>query len=103
MHHLKADVERLYERRETGGGLMQLKMKFKTTTIGPHKYLSTTNDWMLHVVLFYDAEKKAHSISKQSNKFKEEFNPYSPNVTFLYPLKTSENRRFLTFSGGTEI
>ena len=21
-------------------------------------------------------------------------NPYSPNVTFLYPLKTSENRRF---------
>ena len=26
--------------------------------------------------------------------FLNPFNPYSPNVTFLYPLKNSENRRF---------
>ena len=31
---------------------MQLKMNFKTTTIGLHKYLSTTNDWMFQLVLF---------------------------------------------------
>ena len=29
---------------------------------------------MLHLVLFYDTVKKAHSISKQSNKFKQKFN-----------------------------
>ena len=49
-------------------------MNFKTTTIGLDKYLSTTNDWMLQLVLFYDAGKKAHSISKQSNKFKKDLN-----------------------------
>ena len=31
------------------------------------------------------------------------FNPYSPNIIFLYPPKTSENRRFYDVSGGTEI
>ena len=55
-------------------GLMQLEMNFKTATIRLHKYLSTTKDWMLQLVLFYDAGKKTHSISKQSNKFKQEFN-----------------------------
>ena len=30
-------------------------------------------------------------------------NPFSTNVSFLYPLKTSENRRFLMFSGGVEV
>ena len=45
MHHLKADVERLYvQRREEGSGLIQLEINFKTATIGLHKYLSTIND-----------------------------------------------------------
>ena len=30
-------------------------------------------------------------------------NPFSSSVTFLYPLKTSENQRFLTFSRGIEM
>ena len=29
-------------------------------------------------------------------------NPFKANVPFLYPLKTSENFGFLTFSGGVE-
>ena len=49
-------------------------MNFKTTAIGLDKYLSTTNDWMLQLVLFYSAGKKGHSISKQSNKFKQGLN-----------------------------
>ena len=50
-------------------------MNLKTITIRLHKYLSTTNGWMLQLVLFQDdAGKKAHSISKQSNKFKQELN-----------------------------
>ena len=44
--------------------------------------MSTTNDWMLQLVLFYDAGKKANSISKQSNKFKQELNlPDQTNET----------------------
>ena len=45
---------------------------FKITTIGLHKYLSTTNYWMLQSALQHNAKKKAHSISKQSNKFRQE-------------------------------
>ena len=33
-------------------------------------------------------------ISKSYRLATSVFNPYSPNVTFLYPLKTSENLRF---------
>ena len=74
MHHLKEDIGRLYvPRREGGGGLMQLEMIFKSTTVGYHKYLSITNDWMLQQVLSYDAGKKARAISKQRNKFMQEF------------------------------
>ena len=61
-------------RCEGGRALMRLEMNFKNTTIELDKYLSTTNDWMLQLVLFYNAGKKAHSISKQSNKFKQDLN-----------------------------
>ena len=75
MHHPKADVEILYVPRCEGGrALMWLEMNFKTTAIGLDKYLSTTNDWMLQLVLFYSAGKKGHLISKQSNKFKQGLN-----------------------------
>ena len=41
---------------------------------GLHKYLSTTNDWMLQLVFFYNAGKKAHSILKHTTKFTQELN-----------------------------
>ena len=73
---------------------MRLKMNFKTTTIGLHKYLSTTNDWMLQLVLFYNAGKKAHSISKHSNKFKQEFNLQDQtNKTGTCSLQTKEIKK----------
>ena len=37
---------------------MQLEMNFETTLIVLHQYLSKSNDWMLQLVLFYNAEKK---------------------------------------------
>ena len=62
MHHPEVDVERLYvPRREGNKGLMQLKISFKTTTVGLRKYLSTTNHWMLQLVLFYDAGKSQNN------------------------------------------
>ena len=66
MHHPGADVQRLHvQRRERGRGLMQMKMTFKTSKIEPHKYLSTTNAWMLQLVLFYTG---FHSIVMHLNK-----------------------------------
>ena len=74
MHHPKADVDRLsIPRNEGGRGIIQLELSYKTT-IGQHKYFTTTTDWMLELVLAHDKTKKAHSISKQSYKFKQELN-----------------------------
>ena len=41
---------------------------------------------------WFNSKYKQHWKIKQI--FLSHFNPYSPNVTFLYPLKMSENRRF---------
>lgn len=72
-NHPKADVDQLDVARCGGRwGMIQIKMTFKITTIGLHKYLSTTNDWMLQLVLRHEARKKAQSISKQSNQFRQE-------------------------------
>ena len=69
MHNPKADVDRLYVPRNEGGrGMIQLELSYKTSTIGQHKYLTTTADWMLQLILAHDKTKKAHSISKQSYK-----------------------------------
>ena len=68
----KSCVDRLYiTRKERGMGMMQFELRCKTSTIGQHKYVTTT-DWVL--VLAHDKIKKAHSISKQSYKFKQELN-----------------------------
>ena len=68
----KSCVDRLYiTRKERGMGMIQFELSCKTSTIGQHKYVTTT-DWVL--VLAHDKIKKAHSISKQSYKFKQELN-----------------------------
>ena len=53
---------------------MQIELSNKTSTIGQHKYLKKTTDQILQLVLVHDKTKKAHSISKQSYKFKQELN-----------------------------
>ena len=45
MHHPKADVDRLYLPRSSGGrGMIELETSYKTTTIGMQKYLTVSND-----------------------------------------------------------
>ena len=68
---------------------MQLEMRCKSTAIRFDKYLSKNNDWMLQLVLFYDPGKKAHPISKESNKFKQELNQQDqPNESTTFTLQT---------------
>ena len=59
MHHPIADVYRLYIPRNEGGrGMIQLELSCKTSTIGQHKYLTITPDWMLQLVIKQDKTKK---------------------------------------------
>ena len=49
---------------------------------------------MLHVVLLHDTGKKAHSISKQSNKFKQKLNLQDQtNKTAICTLQAKEIMR----------
>ena len=48
MHHPKADKDRLYLPRKSGGrGLIQIERTFKTTTIGLNAYINSTRDKVL--------------------------------------------------------
>ena len=68
MHHLKSDVDRLYLlRNEGGGGLIQLELSYKSTTIGLDKY-----DTLLHFVKDHDDRMSLYSISRRSMKFSRE-------------------------------
>ena len=47
MYHPKADKDRLYLPVSEGGrSLIQTEQTYKTTTIGLHKHLKTSKDWM---------------------------------------------------------
>ena len=60
MDHPKADVDRLYiPRNGEGRGMIQLELSCKTSTIGRHKYLTTTTHWMLQLILAHDKTKNS--------------------------------------------
>ena len=68
MHHPKSDVDRVYLlRNEGGGGLIQLELSYKSTTIGLDKY-----DTLLHFVKDHDDRMSLYSISRWSMKFSRE-------------------------------
>ena len=81
MHHPKADVDRLYLPRSSGGrGMMELETSYKTTTIGMQKYLTVSNDWMIQLVRQHEKNKKFHSIVKEARRFKREFELENENT-----------------------
>ena len=47
-------------RKEGGQGMINLKMTYKTTTIGLNSYLQSSGD-MLQVALQHEKKKKRHS------------------------------------------
>ena len=73
MHHPKADVDRLYLPRSSGGrGMMQVELCYKTSTIAMNKYLSSTDDWLMQLVCKHENSKKSNSVSKEACKFARE-------------------------------
>ncbi|XP_063591903.1 uncharacterized protein LOC134768991 [Penaeus indicus] len=74
MHHLKADVDRLYLPRRSGGrGMINLETAYKTSTIGMATYLSVSKDWMIKLVHQHEQSKKLFSINKEASKYEREF------------------------------
>ena len=70
MHHPKADVDRLYLQRSSGGsGMIELETCYKTTTIGMQRYLTVSNDWRIQLVRQHEENKKLHSIVKEARRF----------------------------------
>ena len=63
MHHPKADVDRLYLPRSSGGrGMIQLELSYRTSTIGLYRYLDLSQDWMMQRAFQHESVKKLHSV-----------------------------------------
>ncbi|KXJ16764.1 uncharacterized protein LOC110235072 [Exaiptasia diaphana] len=74
MHHPKADVDRLYLPRTSGGrGLIQIETSYKLTTIGLHTYLNSNEDCLLMIAREHEQLKNTTSVDVQAAKFKREF------------------------------
>ena len=70
MHNSKAEKDRLYLPRSEGGrSFMQTELTYITTTIGLHKYLQTTKDWMMELARKHENSKTLYSIDKENPKY----------------------------------
>ena len=82
MHHPKADKDRLYLPRKSGGrGLIQIKRAYKTTTIGLNAYINNTGDKLLGIVRDHDKIRNTKSLHYEAKKFEKEFD--MPTTTIM--------------------
>ena len=89
MHHPKSDVDRLYLPRTEGGrGFVQLRLSYKTTTIGLDKFLQETHDTP-STLKDHDDRKSSYSISRQSMKFSREL-----GVSAIPPAENEANTTY---------
>ena len=81
MHHPKANIDRLYLPRSSGGrGMIELETSYKTTTVGIKNYLTVSNDWMIQLVSQHEENEKLHSIVKEARRFKRELELENENI-----------------------
>ena len=82
VHHPKADKDRLYLPRKSGGrGLIQIERAYKTTTIGLNAYINNIGDKLLGMVRDHDKIRNAKSLHYEAKKFEKEFD--MPNTTIM--------------------
>ena len=94
MHHPKADVDRLYLPRTTGGrGLIQIETSYKTTTIGLGTYLNDKEDHLLQIAKEHDKAKKLFSVHREAKKFRRELNLPAVEKTSANEPSTNYARR----------
>ena len=75
MHHPKADVDRLYLPRTSGGrGLIQIETTYKTTTIGLDAYINCRVDRLIDIIREHERVRNTTSVHREAEKFKRELN-----------------------------
>ena len=96
MHHPKADVNRLYLPRTSGGrGLIQIETSYKLTTIGLHTYLNTNDDCLLMIARDHELLKNTTSVNVQAAKFKRELDV--PDIEIM------DNEQATTYARRTKL
>ena len=79
MHHLKADIDRLYVKRKEGDrGLMQVETAYKAEIISIAEYLSTNykKDQLVNIVKNQEnAQPAMNSVTRLAAKIMEELGP----------------------------
>ena len=72
--------------------MINLKMTYKTMTIGLNNYLESSEGRMLHAVLQHEKKKKLHSVVKESRKFKFQLNMAQEEIdTNMKPTKAAKD------------
>ena len=74
----------------------KLQLEFKNTTKLDNAFERLHSKKMLFLPLFISFSVDFAMSAVMVNVFTLKFNPFSTSVSLLYPLKTSENRRFST-------
>lgn len=88
-HHPKADVERLYISRKSGGrGLIELESAHATAIVGLNEYIQLGKDKLTTMVRTHEAGKTKYSLSKMAKEIKQRFLlTEHPNTSLKKSLK----------------
>ena len=95
-HHLKADVNRLYIKRQNGGrGLVELESAYNAAIVGRSKYIKHGKDRLTRLVQEYDAMKTKCCLQKEANLIVQKYMTQDTAAqNFKNQLKSSiENKK----------
>ena len=92
MHHPKADKDRLYLPRKSGGrGLIQIEKTYKTKTMSLNAYVNATGNKLLGIIRDHDKSRNTKPLHYEAAKFKKELD--IPNIAIISNETTIEYAR----------
>ena len=78
--HPKADVERIYMPRRSGGrGLIELESAYKCAIVGLSEYIKQGTDKYTRLIMRHEREKKKYSLVNKGDEIKNKYIPPQPN------------------------
>lgn len=93
MHHPKANVQRLYIKRQNGGrGLMEIKAAHENATVGLSEYLRLRTDRLTEMVNNHEAEKKRYSLHQKADEIATQYQLTRSSSTLKKCLKESTHK-----------
>jgi len=80
LHHPKADVERIYMPRNSGGrGLIELESAYKCAIVGLSEYIKQGNDKYARLIAIHEKRKLKYSLINIGDEIKNKYIPPLPN------------------------